>query len=317
MKKVLSLGVVTALALGALTGCSMESSSGSDKKDSKDKKDLTIGVSTITMQHQFYIDIDEGIKEEAEKLGVKVIVNDPDQDVAKQTSAIEDFLQQGVDGMIVMGTDNSAIVPAVESAQEKVPVATVDAKLTTDNVLTYIGTESKAAGKQLGEYTKEHIDKDLGGKAQIAIVTELKSHIQRERVEGFKEAFKDSADIKILNSLPGYDREESLNTVENLLQSNPDVDIIYATAENSVLGAKAALESSKNTKAKIVGFDLTEEAASGITDGTVLAMIQQQPKEMGRMAVEAVVKSIKGEKVDKNLPVPVVLYDKANVKDFK
>ena len=38
MKKVLSLGVVTALALGALTGCSMESSSGSDKKDSKDKK---------------------------------------------------------------------------------------------------------------------------------------------------------------------------------------------------------------------------------------------------------------------------------------
>jgi len=241
MKKVLSLGVVTALVLGALTGCSMESSSGSGKKDSKDKKDLTIGVSTITMQHQFYIDIDEGIKEEAEKQGVKVIVNDPDQDVAK----------------------------------------------------------------------------DLGGKAQIAIVTELKSHIQRERVEGFKEAFKDSADIKILNSLPGYDREESLNTVENLLQSNPDVDIIYATAENSVLGAKAALESSKNTKAKIVGFDLTEEAASGINDGTVLAMIQQQPKEMGKMAVDAVVKSIRGEKVEKNIPVPVVLYDKTNVKDFK
>lgn len=317
MKKLLSLGAVAVLVLGTLTGCSLESSSGSKKEDSKDKKDLTIGVSTITMQHQFYIDIDEGIKEEAEKLGVKVIVNDPDQDVAKQTSAIEDFLQQGVDGMIVMGTDNSAIVPAVENAQEQVPVATVDAKLTTDKVLTYIGTESKEAGKDLGEYTKKHIDDNLGGKAQIAIVTELKSHIQRERVEGFKEAFKDSADIKILNSLPGYDREESLNTVENLLQSNPDVDIVYCTAENSVLGAKAALESAKNSKTKIVGFDLTDEAATGIEDGTILAMIQQQPKEMGRMAVRAVVDSIKGEKVDKMLPVPVVLYDKANIKDFK
>lgn len=46
-------------------------------------------------------------------------------------------------------------------------------------------------------------------------------------------------------------------------------------------------------------FDLTEEASSGITDGTILAMIQQQPKEMGRLAVEAVVKAIKGEKVER------------------
>ncbi|EQG15966.1 periplasmic binding domain protein, partial [Clostridioides difficile 6057] len=68
---------------------------------------------------------------------------------------------------------------------------------------------------------------------------------------------------------------------------------------------------------KIVGFDLTEEASSGITDGTILAMIQQQPKEMGRLAVEAVVKAIKGEKVEKNIPVPALLYDKENIKDFK
>ncbi|OJT71319.1 sugar ABC transporter substrate-binding protein, partial [Clostridioides difficile] len=67
-----------------------------------------------------FIDIDEGIKKKKLKeLGVKVIVNDPDQDVAKQTSAIEDFIQQNVDGMIVLGTDNSAIVPAVEGAFEK------------------------------------------------------------------------------------------------------------------------------------------------------------------------------------------------------
>ncbi len=51
----------------------------------------------------------------------------------------------------------------------------------------------------------------------------------------------------------------------------------------------------QNKDVKIVGFDLTEEASSGITDGTILAMIQQQPKEMGRLAVEAVVKAIKGK----------------------
>ncbi|HBF0714089.1 TPA: substrate-binding domain-containing protein [Clostridioides difficile] len=317
VRKILSLGIAGILAIGMLTGCSMEGPSKSDNKVGSDKKDLTIGVSTITLQHQFFIDIDEGIKEKAKELGVKVIVNDPDQDVAKQTSAIEDFIQQNVDGMIVLGTDNSAIVPAVEGAFEKMPVVTVDAVLNTENITSYVGTVSYDAGKKLGEYTKKYIDEKLGGKSEIAIVTDLKSQIQMQRIDGFKDALKGSANVKILNSQPGYDREESLNTVENLIQSNPDVDIIYATAENSVLGAKAALESAKNKDVKIVGFDLTEEASSGITDGTILAMIQQQPKEMGRLAVEAVVKAIKGEKVEKNIPVPALLYDKENIKDFK
>ncbi|MDI3076523.1 substrate-binding domain-containing protein [Clostridioides difficile] len=317
VRKILSLGIAGILAIGMLTGCSMEEPSKSDNKGGSDKKDLTIGVSTITLQHQFFIDIDEGIKEKAKELGVKVIVNDPDQDVAKQTSAIEDFIQQNVDGMIVLGTDNSAIVPAVEGAFEKMPVVTVDAVLNTENITSYVGTVSYDAGKKLGEYTKKYIDEKLGGKSEIAIVTDLKSQIQMQRIDGFKDALKGSANVKILNSQPGYDREESLNTVENLIQSNPDVDIIYATAENSVLGAKAALESAKNKDVKIVGFDLTEEASSGITDGTILAMIQQQPKEMGRLAVEAVVKAIKGEKVEKNIPVPALLYDKENIKDFK
>ncbi|WP_313246780.1 substrate-binding domain-containing protein [Clostridioides difficile] len=317
VRKILSLGIAGILAIGMLTGGSMEGPSKSDNKGGSDKKDLTIGVSTITLQHQFFIDIDEGIKEKAKELGVKVIVNDPDQDVAKQTSAIEDFIQQNVDGMIVLGTDNSAIVPAVEGAFEKMPVVTVDAVLNTENITSYVGTVSYDAGKKLGEYTKKYIDEKLGGKSEIAIVTDLKSQIQMQRIDGFKDALKGSANVKILNSQPGYDREESLNTVENLIQSNPDVDIIYATAENSVLGAKAALESAKNKDVKIVGFDLTEEASSGITDGTILAMIQQQPKEMGRLAVEAVVKAIKGEKVEKNIPVPALLYDKENIKDFK
>ncbi len=90
---------------------------------------------------------------------MKVIVNDPDQDVAKQTSAIEDFIQQNVDGMIVLGTDNSAIVPAVEGAFEKMPVVTVDAVLNTENITSYVGTVSYDAGKKLGEYTKKYIDK--------------------------------------------------------------------------------------------------------------------------------------------------------------
>ena len=267
---------------------------------------LTVGVTTVTLRHQFFIDIDEGIKEAAAEHGIELFTNDPNVNAQEQVSAIEDYMVMGVDGLIVIGTDPAAIVPAV----------TIDMKLETDSVDSFVGTLNDEAGEQLGEYTKNYINSELDGSAQIAIVSWLESNIQQQRVEGFERALAGMENVEILQPQPGYDREESMNTVENILQSNPDVDIIYSTAENSVLGAKSALESARAEGVKIVGFDLTPEAADGIKDGIILAMIQQQPKEMGRIALNALVEKINGNEIEPLIPVPVLLYDNENVDDF-
>lgn len=306
LKRLFVMSIIATLIISSLTGCG---------KSNKDKKKV-IGVTTVTLRHQFFIDIDQGIREAAKEANVELIVNDSNVDPQKQTSAIEDFIQKGVDGMVVIGTDPSAIVPAVEEANKKIPVATVDMKLTTDNILTFIGTENKLAGKQLGDYTKKYIQEKLGGKAKIAVVSWLESSIQQQRIEGFKEAFKDMPNVKILNAQPGYDREKSLNTVENILQAESDVNIIYATAENSVLGTLAAIDSAKKDKVKIVGFDLTKEAGEGIKSGKIIAMIQQQPKEMGKIALKAVLDKISGKVVNKNISIDALLYDNNNIDKF-
>ncbi|MFW5889675.1 MAG: substrate-binding domain-containing protein [Bacillota bacterium] len=277
---------------------------------------LTVGVSTVTLRHQFFIDINEGIKEAAEKHDVELVNNDADVDAQKQMSAIEDYMQMDTDGLIVVGTDPKAIVPAVEEAAEQMPIVSVDMKLETDKVDSFVGTLNDEAGEELGQYTKEYIENELDGNAKIAIVSWLESNIQQQRVEGFENALEGMENVEVLKPQPGYDREESMNTVENILQSNPDIDIIYSTAENSVLGAKSALESSRKDDIKIVGFDLTSESADGIKDGTILAMIQQQPKEMGRRALNALVEKINGNEIDSTIPVPVELYDEKNIEEF-
>ncbi|WP_289142678.1 substrate-binding domain-containing protein [uncultured Brevibacillus sp.] len=279
-------------------------------------KEITIGVSTATLRHQFFIDIDNGMKKAAEEAGVKLLVNDPNLDLAKQVSAVEDYMQKGVNGLILLAVDNAGVVPVVEEAKEKgIPVITADSVVPSDKVDTFIGTENYEAGKQLGEHLKKQIEAE-GKDVKIAVVTHVQSFVQKERLRGFKEVLSNVNGISFLNDQPGYDREKSMATVENILQANPDVDYIYATAENSVLGALAALESANNTKTKIVGFDVTPEAAEGIRGGKILAMIQQQPEKIGEAAVKAAIEAINGKQLEKNISIPVILMDKSNVDEY-
>ncbi len=159
---------------------------------------------------------------------------------------------------------------------------------------------------------KKKIEAD-GKEATIAIVTWKQSFVQKERLRGFKDALADVKGVKFLNEQPGYNREESMATVENIIQANPDVSYIFATSENSVTGSLAALESANKSNIQIVGFDPTPEAADGIRNGHIYALIQQQPQLIGEKAIEAALDAINGKQLEKNISIPVVLLDKSNV----
>ncbi|KMY48666.1 substrate-binding domain-containing protein [Peribacillus loiseleuriae] len=310
MKKGFLLIVAAMVMILAACSSSNVEKAGSDKK--KDGK-LTIGVTTATLRHQFFIDIDNGMKKAAKEAGVELLVNDPNLDLAKQVSSIEDYMQKDVDALVVLAVDNAGVIPVIEEAKDKgIPIITADAVVESESVDTFIGTENYEAGKQLGEYFKKKVE--TGGKeVEVAVVTQEQSFVQKQRLEGLKAALKGFDKVKILNSQPGYDRQKSMATVENILQANPHVDYIYATAENSVLGALAALESANNKHTKIIGFDVTDEAAEGVREDYILAMIQQQPSKIGEEAIKAALEAINGKKLDKNISVPVILIDKENV----
>ncbi|MFF2089530.1 substrate-binding domain-containing protein [Paenibacillus sp. NPDC058174] len=314
MKKALFTTFLVALTLLSACGSGPkgqpESTAGG--KSDGDKK-LVVGVTYTTLRHEFFIDISKGVNKKAEEAGVTVLTNDPNLDLAKQVSAIEDYTQKGVDALIVLATDNAGVIPAIEEAKSKgIPIITADNVINSDSVDTFIGTENYEAGKQIGEQLKKSIEAE-GKDATIAIVTWKQSFVQKERLRGFKDALANVKGIKFLNEQPGYNREESMSTVENILQAHPDVNYIFATSENSVSGSLAALESAKKSNIKIVGFDPTSETAEGIRNDYILALIQQQPQLIGEKAIEAAIDAINGKKLEKNISIPVILVDKSNV----
>ncbi|WP_245586019.1 substrate-binding domain-containing protein [Paenibacillus pinihumi] len=314
MKKALFAALLVALTL--LSACSSGSNGQPGKTEgnkSDGNKKLVVGVTYTTLRHEFFIDISKGVNKKAEEEGISVLSNDPNLDLSKQVSAIEDYMQKGVDALIVLATDNAGVIPAIEEAKSKgIPIITADNVVDSDSVDTFIGTENYEAGKLIGDQLKKKIEAD-GKEATIAIVTWKQSFVQKERLRGFKDALADVKGVKFLNEQPGYNREESMATVENIIQANPDVSYIFATSENSVTGSLAALESANKSNIQIVGFDPTPEAADGIRNGHIYALIQQQPQLIGEKAIEAALDAINGKQLEKNISIPVVLLDKSNV----
>jgi len=281
---------------------------------------IKIGTTTVTLTMPFFVDLEKAAVETAEAYGAEIFTNSADIDPSKQTAAIEDFITMGVDGILVVGTDPAAIVPAVEEAVDAgIVVVDADMVLETDKTLCYVGSNNRAGGEMLGTYTREYIEENFGEEpCKIAVVTWLESNIQQDRLEGFVEQFSDMANVEILEAQPGYDSEESMNTVENILQANPDVDIIYATAVNSTIGTIAAVESSGKDDVKIVGFDMSEEASVGIKNGLVLGMIEQQPLLIGKTATEILLENIINgtEPPSKEVLTDTRLYDASNVDEY-
>lgn len=286
---------------------------------------LKIGVTTITLRHEFFQAIEAGIRDAAALAGVEVETFDPDLSMEKQVAAMEDFIQKKVDAIILIPIDVKGLIPVTaEAIAAGIPIVTVDMPVVTPGVITFVGTPNKQVGYDLGLVARDYIEKQLGGKAKIAIVRWLESQIQIERTEGFIEALADLPNVKFVGEYQGYDRDLSFNAVSDLSMAHPDLDMIYAPAENSVVGAHAALETfGLLKKIKIVGFDMTDEALRGLKDGSILAMAQQQPYLEGRIAVQALLTHIKGMEelgnnwVPANSLVPAKIFTPKNVDSFK
>jgi ribose transport system substrate-binding protein len=280
----------------------------------------TIALVQINQQALFFNQMNDGAKKAADKAGAKLVIFNANNDPAAQNNAIETYIQQKVNGLIVVAIDVNGIMPAVKAAAAAgIPVVAVDAILPEGPQKAQVGVDNALAGKMIAEHFIKYVEPDLGGKAKIGIVGALNSFIQNVRQKGFEDTIKGNNKITLAGVVDGRNiQDNALAAAENLMTGNPDLNAIYATGEPALLGAIAAVESQgRKDKVKIVGWDLTAQAIKGIDEGFVVGVVQQDPAGMGAAAVDALVKVNKGETVEKNIAVPVTIVTKANVDPYR
>src|SRR5688572_25668755 len=146
MKKLIV--VCLSLTLLLLSACSMEPPEWAkpDKKDSLE--DIKIGLSVSTLNNPFFVSLKDGVVNEAEALGMEVIIVDAQNDSAKQVNDVEDLIQQGVDALLINPTDSAAISTAVQSANNiGIPVITLDRSADNGKVETLVASDNIKGGE--------------------------------------------------------------------------------------------------------------------------------------------------------------------------
>jgi ribose transport system substrate-binding protein len=281
-------------------------------------EDLRVAFATINMQNQFFVELNDGVQAAASEQGVEALLFDPNGEAIEQVNAIETYIQEGVDAIIVDAIDSEGIIPVLQQAEDAgIPVVAVDAVIDDPVVDAQVAVDDVGAGKEVGEFCAAYVDEQMGGEAQIGVILSKQSQLQVRRTEGFKQGVEEHPGITIVQEVDGgYAPDTSLTAAENLLTANPDLDIIYGTGEPAVLGAVNAARSQGRDDLKVCGWNLTDEIAAGIESGVILGTAHVSPFDLGVAALDAAVQLARGEAIEREVNVPFSIVTAENLDEF-
>lgn len=296
-------------AVAALAACAFLPACKRDEGPADDNRPTTIGVTLLTVQHQFYQDLRAGLEDEAAQHGFKLLITTAEFDPGRQADQIDEFLVQRVDALIVCPCDSRSVGANIAAANDaNVPVVTADiaSAATLGKVSCHVASDNVEGGRRAAEL----MAKALSGQGEVAILSHPAVTSVTDRVKGFKEEMARHPDIKIVVELGAEGkRDKAARVMEDVLQSHPDLAGVFGINDDTALGALAAIEAAGKLGAiKIVGYDATPEAREKIKSGAIYGDVIQNPRLIGAKAIEAVKEILEGRTPPAVIPVEVGVF---------
>lgn len=201
---------------------------------------------------------------------IQIVFADAAQNNAKQIADIEQFLEQGIDLLIVSPNEATPLTNVVAKAYDKgIPVIVLDRKVNGDKYTLWIGADNKEIGKRAGVYAASWCaQRNL----RPCTVVELRglegSSPAQERGDGFREGIATNADVKIIASQNAdWLDDKAITLGQAMLQSNTHVDVVYAHNDPMAEGAYTAAQNLNKDLGQIlfIGIDALPTPTGGIT----------------------------------------------------
>jgi sugar transport system substrate-binding protein len=287
---------------------------GCTKKEGLSDKPKIAGI--VFQEDQFFRLILFGMRDAAEAGGAEFLeansLNKPD----KEIQLVNTYITRGVDAIAISPISSTASVTAIKRAHDKgVKIVTYNSTIEADIPAAYIESDQFDLGAKSGAAAKKYIEENFNGKAKVAILA-FKSQVPEQsdqRSGGFKSEVTKLPGVEIVAEQDAWLAEMAVKKAGDILTANPDVNIIWAANEGGTVGSVMAVKNAgKAGKVAVFGTDTSEQLISFLLDknNILQAIAGQKPYDIGKMSVEAALKAIAGEPVDKNVVIPAFVLNR-------
>jgi ribose transport system substrate-binding protein len=280
---------------------------------------ITLAVIPKGTTHIYWKTVQAGAQAAANDLGVDIQWKGPlqENDRAGQIEVVEQFISQGVSGIVLAPLDDVALVrPVREAVASKIPVVIMDSALQGDvgkDFVSFVATDNRHGGEMAGQ----QLAKLLNGKGNVVLLRYLEgSASTRDREEGFLSVMAQNPGITVTVSnryggpTAGDAKTVSLQLIDQLKQA----DGIFCSNEPTVFGMLLALrESGLAGKVKFVGFDTSADLINALKAGEIDALISQDPRTMGYDAVQTMVQYLRGQQIPQRIDSGAYLVTRDNL----
>ena len=278
--RLLALALGAALALACLSACGGEQESGQRHKV------VLVAKSTQT---EFWLSVFAGAQAAAAEYNVELTTMGPEteEDYETQNQMVAEAVADGAEALVFSAIDYENNAAAVDAAgQAGVKIVSIDSGVDSDQVGTYIGTDNYAAGRMAAQAALEGVE----GELVVGLVNYDESTANgQERERGVRDALTESGRARVAASVTTLVEAGRAQTdTADLLRNNPEINAVFAFNEPTSVGAaRAVAELGLSDEVFLVGFDSNVATIDGLQEGSVDALIVQNPYAMGYLGVES------------------------------
>lgn len=271
-----------------------------------------VAVFTKNLLNPAYLAARLGADRVAQRWGARVthyVPRKPD-DAPEQIELIGEALAARPDAMLLVAVHPTAINPSIREINAAgIPLVGYINRFTEGECVTYVGSEDYPLAKRIADY----LCGKLAGSGEVVIVEGPRDSITSdERLRGFHDALRGFPGVRVAAQLRGdYQREPAREAMAQWLGEGRNVDGVLAANDVMALGAIDALRALRRA-CPVVGVNAIPEAIAAIRGGAMLATVDFNAMEMASVAMEAALRHLRGERVPREIILPVQIVDRAN-----
>ncbi len=305
------IGIAALIASLAISGCGTQ-------ENGADQGQIKIAVIPKGTTHQFWKSIHAGAEKAAQELSVEVIWQGPlkEDDRQMQIQVVQNFISQGVDGIVLAPLDSRALATPVKAAARRdIPVVIIDSDLESEDYQSFIATNNYEGGNMCAERMAGLLE----GKGKIIVLRYMEgsaSTVAREK--GFLDGISQYPDIEILsdNQYAGATMEKAFQASQNLLNRFQEVDAIFCPNESSTHGMLRALQTAgKAGDIYFIGFDSNETLIEAMRNNEIHGLLVQDPFDMGYQGVKSIVAYLQREEISDKVDTRVMMVTPENMEE--